>query len=499
MARSKITVEELEDLWLSFDISVSVTLRASCPEEHADDPPEGFVAIYESAMQQGLHLPIHHFFREVMRDWNLAPCQITSNGWGQMLASYLLWVIVEVERNLSLKEFESIYRPYRSAGWYNVSPRPGCGKPPIPKRDQGELRSKWDKVRALSSDFRTLSNLLKDDNLLARYELMVQRSSCASSRLPHQWGRVLQHKLPDMRRRAHHKRSRTPRCQVPSPRHIPRPRLPFTSVRLHPPTSNLHIDSTPLRDKGKKVTDSAKEVPAQKRKAPATAEGLMRDAHKARRTEEGHRSSPSLDVETDGTGNSASSAGQSAFKSFDAEEAKSKKLAEDLKAMGLEKTQLESDKRALQFKLDLARGQRRATEASQKCAEEAQKSAEDRTLVAKNALAAANSSLEATVADNEKSLAAAKLELEKVRAERADAEAKAVEAYQDTFMDTPEYQDLAWCLMTVGGEQLVEWIMEAHPEWDISFLCKAPADAHTSEAVPIDNRGRDEGLSCADP
>ncbi|KAL2461729.1 hypothetical protein Adt_45149 [Abeliophyllum distichum] len=149
--------------------------------------------------------------------------------------------------------------------------------------------------------------------------------------------------------------------------------------------------------------------------------------------------------------------------------------------------------------LKQARDQRRATEASQKRAEEAQKSAEDRTVVAETTLAAANSSLEAGVADNEKSLAVAKLELEKVKAERADAEAKVVEAYQDAFVDTPEYQDLAQCLMTVGGEQLVERIMETHPEWDISFLREAPADAHTSEAVPIDNRDGDEGPSCADP
>ncbi|KAL2455935.1 hypothetical protein Adt_47028 [Abeliophyllum distichum] len=38
----------------------------------------------------------------------------------------------------------------------------------------------------------------------------------------------------------------------------------------------------------------------------------------------------------------------SAFASFDAEDFKSKKLTEDLKVMGLEKVQLESDKRALQ-------------------------------------------------------------------------------------------------------------------------------------------------------
>ncbi|KAL2513218.1 Uncharacterized protein Adt_18818 [Abeliophyllum distichum] len=88
MARSRITVEELEDIRLSYDILASVTLRAPGPEERADDPPEGFVAIYKPTMQQGLRLPMHQFFHEVIKDWNLAPFQITPNGWGQMVASY---------------------------------------------------------------------------------------------------------------------------------------------------------------------------------------------------------------------------------------------------------------------------------------------------------------------------------------------------------------------------------------------------------------------------
>ncbi|KAL2513136.1 hypothetical protein Adt_18736 [Abeliophyllum distichum] len=268
------------------------------------------------------------------------------------------------------------------------------------------------------------------------------------------------------------------------------------------------------------VAEGTEETPAQKRKAAAATEGLMRDARKARRTEEGRRSSPSLDGEPEGAENSTSAAGQShrfciskrheelptsvmemlpahplivvasvhrywtpswekvvedvtvlerfqlaevnlvrglvlakdifsAFVSFDAEEARSKKLVEDLKARGLEKAQLESDKRVLQFKLDLvvtkevdmkakyeielkaaneclkqARDQRRAAETSQKCAEEAQKLTEgaqklleDQTHVAETALAAVNNSLEVVAADNERSLAVAKLELEKVRAE----------------------------------------------------------------------------------
>ncbi|KAL2526422.1 Uncharacterized protein Adt_11476 [Abeliophyllum distichum] len=81
MARSMFTAGELEDIQLSYDILASVILRALGPEERANDPLEGFIAIYEPTMQQGLRLSMHHFLREVLRDWNLAPCQITPNGW----------------------------------------------------------------------------------------------------------------------------------------------------------------------------------------------------------------------------------------------------------------------------------------------------------------------------------------------------------------------------------------------------------------------------------
>ncbi|KAL2474380.1 hypothetical protein Adt_35116 [Abeliophyllum distichum] len=107
MAHSKITAEELEDLRLSYDVPTSITLRAPGAEERADEPPEGFVAIYEPTMQQ------------VLKDWNLAHCQIIPNGWGQMVASDLLWVVAEVRENLTSREFESINRPCRSADWYN--------------------------------------------------------------------------------------------------------------------------------------------------------------------------------------------------------------------------------------------------------------------------------------------------------------------------------------------------------------------------------------------
>ncbi|KAL2497251.1 hypothetical protein Adt_22801 [Abeliophyllum distichum] len=167
------------------------------------------------------------------------------------------------------------------------------------------------------------------------------------------------------------------------------------------------------------------------------------------------------------------------------EEAKSKKLSKNLKAMSLEKAQLESDKRALQFMLDSAvakeadlkdryeielkamkerlkqvRDQKRAAEVFQKRAEDDQKLAEKRTLVVETAVATANNNLEAVAAEKDKML--------------------------DAFVDTPEYQDLAQRLMTIGGEQLVKRIMETHPEWDISFLRQASIEVPSFEVVPSD-------------
>ncbi|KAL2486937.1 hypothetical protein Adt_31693 [Abeliophyllum distichum] len=277
---------------------------------------------------------MHPFFCEVLRDWNLAPCQITPNGWGQMGASYLLWVFAEAGGNLTPREFESICRPYRFAGWYNVSPRPGqkwetstdssnkvhnwkkrfifvggdwkfmpedplphvsiprrfekldCGKPPIPKRDQGELSSKWDKVRALSSDFRSLSNILKHDNFLASCGLMGVLAFLLD-RPTSREGSSAQAPLHEVFDPSQEVQDTTPSSTMPPP-----PSEVQGTVPSQPPSSsNPHTDPAPSRDKEKRITNAG-EATAQKRKTPEAAEGLMKDARKVRQTEEGRRSSP---------------------------------------------------------------------------------------------------------------------------------------------------------------------------------------------------------------
>ncbi|KAL2518251.1 hypothetical protein Adt_14498 [Abeliophyllum distichum] len=161
------------------------------------------------------------------------------------------------------------------------------------------------------------------------------------------------------------------------------------------------------------------------------------------------------------------------------EEANSKKLSKELKAMSLEKAQLESEKK-FQVRLDTLANKGDELKAKhEKSTEEAQKLADDRAFAAKTALATANSALEALATENERLLAEAREEMERLKVDRAEAEAKAITAYQEAFGDTPEYQDLAHHFMTMGGEQLVERIGEVHPKWDLSFLRHPPSKAST--------------------
>ncbi|KAL2542123.1 hypothetical protein Adt_03101 [Abeliophyllum distichum] len=321
---------------------------------------------------------MHPFFREVLKDWNLAPCQITPNGWGQMVASYLLWVVAEAGGNLTPRKFESIYRPCQSSSWYNVSPRSG---------------QKW----RTSTD-----NPNKVHNWKERFKgVPVIRLACPASGESSS-AQASQQEASGPSQGTHD--------AAPSSIVLPlRPEVD-DNVPSHPPSSsNLHIDSTASRDKGKNVAEGAEEAASQKRKAPTATEGLKSDARKERRTEEGRRSLPSLDGELEGPGilciriskrrkelpasvmemlpahpsivatsvhrywtSSWEKVAEeatvlerlqlaevnlvrdlvlakdifSAFASFDAEDSKSKKLVEDLKLMGLEKAHLEFDKRA---------------------------------------------------------------------------------------------------------------------------------------------------------
>ncbi|XP_022874088.1 uncharacterized abhydrolase domain-containing protein DDB_G0269086-like [Olea europaea var. sylvestris] len=81
---SKLREADLGRLRTEYRIPDSVDLILPGPEERACYPRSGCVAISEAILRAGLRLPIHPFFRLVLRSYGLAPTQLNPNSWSQM-------------------------------------------------------------------------------------------------------------------------------------------------------------------------------------------------------------------------------------------------------------------------------------------------------------------------------------------------------------------------------------------------------------------------------
>ncbi|KAL2526463.1 hypothetical protein Adt_11517 [Abeliophyllum distichum] len=103
------------------------------------------------------------------------------------------------------------------------------------------------------------------------------------------------------------------------------------------------------------------------------------------------------------------------------------------------------------------------------------------------AVASARSNLEAMVAEKDKQLTKARKEVERVKVEFADVEARVVLEYMEDFENTPEYMYPINHFMTASREQLVERIGKTHLEWDISFLRYALRPSYYRELCSCQN------------
>lgn len=73
-----------------YRIPDSVGLILPGPDEQAYYPKPGCVAISEAILRVGLRLPIHPFFRYILRSYGLAPTQLNPNSYNQMVGSWML-------------------------------------------------------------------------------------------------------------------------------------------------------------------------------------------------------------------------------------------------------------------------------------------------------------------------------------------------------------------------------------------------------------------------
>ncbi|KAL2454722.1 Uncharacterized protein Adt_47782 [Abeliophyllum distichum] len=56
--------------------------------------PERDIAIMSDTFACGMRLPLHHFFRAILRSYNVCPYQVPPNFWTQAIVTWLIWLYI---------------------------------------------------------------------------------------------------------------------------------------------------------------------------------------------------------------------------------------------------------------------------------------------------------------------------------------------------------------------------------------------------------------------
>ncbi|KAL2532385.1 Plus3 domain-containing protein [Abeliophyllum distichum] len=128
---SIMVVEDLTKLREAYRIPEDIELILPGPNERACFPRRGCTALHLNAFVSGMRLPLHPMFRRILRAYDLAPTQVSPNGWSQMVGGMYLWFRHSFSMEMPLHVFQTIYQPRKlprkkgreeEVGWYYFCP-----------------------------------------------------------------------------------------------------------------------------------------------------------------------------------------------------------------------------------------------------------------------------------------------------------------------------------------------------------------------------------------
>ncbi|KAL2506176.1 Plus3 domain-containing protein [Abeliophyllum distichum] len=99
------------------------------PDDRADDPPLGTVALNQAILAAGLRLPFPRVVRKFLREWGIAPTQLCPNGWRILVGLLVLWDQLGFPRP-SIGDFYSLYSfksDGKRSGWWYASVKARTG------------------------------------------------------------------------------------------------------------------------------------------------------------------------------------------------------------------------------------------------------------------------------------------------------------------------------------------------------------------------------------
>ncbi|KAL2493370.1 Uncharacterized protein Adt_28998 [Abeliophyllum distichum] len=103
--------EDLTKLREAYRIPEDIELILPEPNERACFPRRGCTALHLNAFVSGMRLPLHPMFRRILRAYDLAPTQVSPNGWSQMVGGMYLWFRDSFGAEMPLHVFQTIYQP----------------------------------------------------------------------------------------------------------------------------------------------------------------------------------------------------------------------------------------------------------------------------------------------------------------------------------------------------------------------------------------------------
>ncbi|KAL2497991.1 hypothetical protein Adt_23541 [Abeliophyllum distichum] len=99
------------------------------PDDRADDPSLGAVALNQAILGAGLRLPFPRVVKKFLRDWGIAPTQLCPNGWRILIGLLVLWDQLGFPRP-SIGDFHSLYSfksDGKRSGWWYASVKARTG------------------------------------------------------------------------------------------------------------------------------------------------------------------------------------------------------------------------------------------------------------------------------------------------------------------------------------------------------------------------------------
>ncbi|KAL2505961.1 Uncharacterized protein Adt_21582 [Abeliophyllum distichum] len=178
---SEVSEGQLREWHQMYRIPDDIEFVVPGPDDRADDPPLGTVALNQAILAAGLRLPFPRVVRKFLREWGIAPTQLCPNGWRILIGLLVLWDQLGFPRP-SIGDFHSLYSfksDGKRSGWWYASfaeddARPDLSIPVryhelryVAQEPTGESSERARRAREISENLRSSAVLITEENLIS--------------------------------------------------------------------------------------------------------------------------------------------------------------------------------------------------------------------------------------------------------------------------------------------------------------------------------------------